>query len=314
MINCSAVFRCALRQGRFSQLAFLGFFLMLASSLEADAVYLKDGQVLIGTIVEQSRVNLVLRLTSGQIRPLEKQYIARIVYGNPNEQQAARDEAIRKEQERLRQLQQQYLEEQRRKEEEQRLAAAELERKRLQQEQERRSEPPKKIEENKTPASAELQPRDRMLRSMVFPGWGQIASKRSLAGGLFAGSMTLLAFQTISSYSSFRTAGLDDRHSGRILQAHGGLTSNLGSLGTGFYLMNQGIDANRKAASRFSSASVLLLIVWAWNAGDAYLFPGPIKQAGTADFMIWTTARPAFHGITESAESRSIHLGTRFHF
>jgi hypothetical protein len=94
---------------------YLGLIIFLLSwNLFADTIYLKDGKVIEGKIINQTRTNIQIQLEDQKIITLNKERIERILFGptqNEIEEQKRQEELKRKQQEEQKRLEQQKREE-----------------------------------------------------------------------------------------------------------------------------------------------------------------------------------------------------------
>jgi hypothetical protein len=94
---------------------YLGLIIFLLSwNLFADIIYLKDGNVIEGKIINQTRTNIQIQLEDQKIITLNKERIERILFGptqNEIEEQKRQEELKRKQQEEQKRLEQQKREE-----------------------------------------------------------------------------------------------------------------------------------------------------------------------------------------------------------
>jgi multidrug efflux pump subunit AcrA (membrane-fusion protein) len=94
---------------------YLGLIIFLLSwNLFADIIYLKDGNVIEGKIINQTRTNIQIQLEDQKIITLNKERIERIFFGptqNEIEEQKRQEELKRKQQEEQKRLEQQKREE-----------------------------------------------------------------------------------------------------------------------------------------------------------------------------------------------------------
>jgi len=94
---------------------YLGLIIFLLSwNLFSDTIYLKDGKVIEGKIINQTRTNIQIQLEDQKIITLDKERIERIFFGptqNEIEEQKRQEELKRKQQEEQKRLEQQKREE-----------------------------------------------------------------------------------------------------------------------------------------------------------------------------------------------------------
>ncbi|MCP5484605.1 MAG: hypothetical protein H7A22_03645 [Spirochaetales bacterium] len=142
---------------------------LLPCALMAETIYLKNGGVVNGTIVGQTRTEVRIRTAQG-VQVIQKDDIRRIVYGNEEAERLAREAELRRQQEaeRLRQ------EELQRQQEEEAARQAEAERQRQAEEAQRREVEQRARRENQGPIV-----RNAFFRSLILPGWGQAYQGRS---------------------------------------------------------------------------------------------------------------------------------------
>ena len=175
-------------------------FTICASSLLADRVYLRSGQQLDGTIVNQNKNEITFRAESGQVQKIQKSDIVRIVYGNLTPEQKANEEKQKQEEAaRLAAYQKQLAEAQRletEKQEADRKAAAKREEE-IRKSQSANEQALKTQEQSRPSENRTSQPRPQAFgcawRSALLPGWGQVACGQTRSaievGVLFLGAV-----------------------------------------------------------------------------------------------------------------------------
>lgn len=196
----------------------LAVLLFTGPALLAETIYMRDGRVLAGRIVNQSRTDITLQTAQG-VLTISKEQIRRIQYDNPQQDAAKAEEARRleeqrreqerklqeerlKEYERQQQLQRQQndqrlLEEKKRREEEEAKKRLELEKKEpaktpddFKRREEERLRRLKEFEEN----AKKLGPTwyGALVRNLILPGWGEVYQGRRTKGFVMAGSFAAL--------------------------------------------------------------------------------------------------------------------------
>ena len=139
-------------------------YLFSSNQLSAEVIYLKNGDVIAGTVVGQTRTTMKVRTDSG-VRTIQKATIRRVSYDAVEEQRVRRRQA---EAERQRQKR----------------AAEEAARKAAEQEAQQQAE--EQTTASETDAEA-ISPGGYVLRSAVLPGWGHLAMDKTWTGVAYMG-------------------------------------------------------------------------------------------------------------------------------
>ncbi len=167
--------------------------LVLASSIAADTVILRDGQQIEGRIVSQSREAVRID-TAGGARSIPKDRIRRIVYGRVDDKAAAEREKEKKErEERLQKLRDQKKKEQEEREKKETEADTQKAEAEAAEEARRQEEAERLRQLQLAQAPGEITLPGALLRSAILPGWGQIYQDRVGAGAAYTASFILLA-------------------------------------------------------------------------------------------------------------------------
>ncbi len=172
-----------LRRGsyRVARWAIIVALLLRPLILQADTVYMRNGQVLTGTIRGQDIKSITIELDSGETQTIQKSHIRRIVHGETQEQK----DAARKRQEEMEAL--------KLKEEEQKRVEEEKAEELRKAEADRKAAEEKKEEERRQIAlEQERKKREAAWRS-VIPGWGQFHLDENVRGAGFASTSIALA-------------------------------------------------------------------------------------------------------------------------
>lgn len=182
----------------------IAFALFLPASIKADTVRMKNGQVLTGQIVAQTRTSVTIR-TSGGMRVVQKAQIASIQYGAVE----SPEEKRRKELERQRKIEEarkerERIEREKREQEEAEKAAKEAEEQRKrEQELERKRQEEERIRQ-------ELANRPTTWgatwRSMILPGWGQHYRGDTTQGWVTMGAYSLLGLAALYNENELKVA------------------------------------------------------------------------------------------------------------
>ena len=190
---------CVKQKFQFLILALLGGAL-LAAPLQAEIVTLKDGTVINGRIIGQSREEIRLR-TPKETMTIPKSQLKKIQWVRETAaQKAARREALLKKQEAAR-LEKERLEKEKSADEEKQRILAELEaqiqaeKAQLAKERAERASALRELVENKTmekPKDEPISYWDFAWRSMVLPGWGHFTIERPTMGSLYMGATAAL--------------------------------------------------------------------------------------------------------------------------
>lgn len=177
------------------------FFLFVApiGLLQADTIYLKNGQTLTGDIIRQTRTMIEIQTTAG-LKRVEKTTMRRVVFSkNETSQQAAarqaREAAVKKAKaETARIAQEQAATEAARKAEEARIQEAAADAARIAQ------------EEAETRAAREPITRSGAIwRSLVLPGWGQYYQGRRAAAFGYGGGFAATGLWTVSNAREYQS-------------------------------------------------------------------------------------------------------------
>lgn len=282
---------------RFKTIACLAFVLFFATALQADTVFLKNGQEVEGKIIGQTRTTVTLRTTAGQVRTIQKEQIRRIAYGpTQSDDEAAKEQERR---DRLRRDQALSAENRRLMEEEWRRIDAE--RKKLEEERSRIDEEWARLERGRgdsgrRPAVAGTPTqRDKLIaalmRSAVLPGWGQHYQGRTSIGYIYGGAFLALgglAIGTEAQYYNRReqyAAGANQFlfTSPVSLSFLGVPITDLIAFQVNGYLQAQSVsDARTKmesASRRANFARTMLVALYAWNLVDVVLYQPAAGQS-----------------------------------
>ena len=238
------------------RLLFFGLLCFVVTPLSAEVLFMRDGSRISGRIVSQTRDEIIIRTDSGT-RRVEKRNVTRVVYNSdvarllendpnafvdPRANEAIDAGALRD-----------YLAvgEARLSD----LAAAVVG-------SPERREP--------SPESLRLA---ALMRSAVFPGWGQIYQGRTKRGVVVAGGFAALAGGTaylVSAYNSRYT--LYEAAAARSLTAYA-------LAGTPALLLLPEVDGARARADRAAGlidyGAGALAAFWLWNLFDVYLYETP---------------------------------------
>ncbi|MCE9598936.1 MAG: hypothetical protein K8S54_13300 [Spirochaetia bacterium] len=228
------------------------------SLLHADSVYLRNGAIVDGEIVNQNKSEIKFRSNAGQVQTIQKTDIARIVYGVQD--QKIREEKAKKEQaERLAEYQKQQ-------------EAARIANQQRIGEESKRAEADKQNTERKNTA-----PRGPAIptalgcvwRSALLPGWGQYAcgSTRSAVevGVLFTGGVAYAAQQNALQRHALRNY---DRQSlyGFLVFAQRGVAQT----GINYELVKQARGQYHSRLHNYSQSVSILSLIYLGQIAHAY--------------------------------------------
>ncbi|MBI3394350.1 MAG: hypothetical protein HY042_00795 [Spirochaetia bacterium] len=221
-------------------LAFLSA-LIVSGSAYADALILRNGEVLQGTIVSQSRTQVSISI-AGQIRIVPKGDVVRLVFGSG-------DEEIQK-QEKLRR--------------EESFRQREAERRKIEEERERQRSTDRR-----------LIPLDVLWRSALAPGWGQHYAHRDdqaiLVGGIFFG--TALVGWEFRKTALAAKRDYDNISTGTKMAAFAGAPA-----GAALLLDSAAKGAYQTRVERHNRVMNVLGLIYAAQLVHAAFFTGPVAR------------------------------------
>lgn len=216
-------------------------------SLQAELVFLKNGDVVQGRIVSQTAENVRVQTASSSLL-ISKGDIARISFDADEE--------------RL------WLENQER----EKLERAELERMRAEAEQ-MRAESLRREQELKAREEQLGEYQTRLAgawwRSLIWPGWGQIYRGETAKGWIVAGGAGLMLYQLYRADQSFRQASADFDQASALSLASAG-TGSAATLAGAFAYANDARNAKQTAAARGNLILGLFAAWYVYNVVDAY--------------------------------------------
>lgn len=237
------------------------FVLLCASALQADTIYLKNGDTIHGSIIAQDQNSVKLKTSTGE-RTYSKAVIRRISYDD----KTADDNADKERAEREKQI----------KSEELRKEREELERRTKEiEEREKKA----KAEEAKRIETASRAGRSSIWRSLVFPGWGQHYRGDKTRGYIFMGGAAftgLMLFKTRKQYIKARNEYNDASN----LSLMSAATANSGMIGGAFLNANEKRNNLQKIAARGNLFTGLYLGWYFSNVADAFLYGPERRTAG----------------------------------
>jgi len=259
----------------------LAIFLFLVTALQADQLFLKNGQVIEGQITAQSRTSVTIKTAGGNLT-IQKAQIRRIVFGavkDPDEEKRKKEA-----EERLKKLKEEREKRQKEREDGDR-EKDELEKKREEERQ-------KEAQTEETPEPEEITLTGALVRSAIIPGWGQVYQGRGAMGGLYITSYVALLGTTGAQYARYSwlkeiyqkqnrrnlvwsPLGIDMLGGGLGLTADTFGSSNLNALG--LHYQWQTISTRQKmeaTAYRTNLAASALAAFYVWNLTDVVLFSG----------------------------------------
>ncbi|MBE7437010.1 MAG: hypothetical protein HS115_01050 [Spirochaetales bacterium] len=260
-------------------------FLVLATALRADQLFLKNGQTIEGQITAQSRTSVTIKTAGGNMT-IQKAQIRRIVFGavkDPDEEKRKKEA-----EERLKKLKEEREKRQKEREDGDR-EKDELEKKR---EEERQKELTQE-----TPEPEEITLTGAIVRSAILPGWGQVYQGRGAMGGLYITSYVALLGTTGAQFARYSwlkdiykkqnrrnfmwsPLGIDMLGGGLGLTAETFGSNNLNTLG--LHYQWQTISTRQKmeaTAHRTNLAASALAAFYVWNLTDVVLFSGGTDAA-----------------------------------
>ncbi|MCB1173252.1 MAG: hypothetical protein KDK39_06795 [Leptospiraceae bacterium] len=139
-----------------------------ASPQIAEVIRLKNGQVLLGKVVNQDRANIQVRTDEGVLRTIPKRLIRSTSYNSEDERQVR--EQMQREKEKI---------------EAQRQEAERREAERQKAESEKEAQKANSNQENTTNTDSPPSTAGIVLRSAILPGWGHLAMNADLTGGAY---------------------------------------------------------------------------------------------------------------------------------
>ncbi|MBL8021987.1 MAG: hypothetical protein JNM27_20095 [Leptospirales bacterium] len=272
--------------------------LLLAGSLAAENVYLRDGRVISGRISNQTRTDITIETAQGTMK-INKDQIRRIQYDTQVDDKAKEEARKAEEKRRLEEYNRQQAEQRRQNEERMKQEEAKrLEAEKKNQDEAKRLADQKKLEEDKKKADADKKRRDdeskmkpagpfwygAMVRSMVLPGWGQYYQGRNRAAFLNGGlTLGLGIFSLYEEGHYHRNRNNYSSTSTTFLLGTPFVARNYFNVsqtdGQAYFWFLKGYGQTSSArirmethAQRLRVARTAFLLAYAWNVVDVVLF------------------------------------------
>ncbi|MCE9596993.1 MAG: hypothetical protein K8S54_03410 [Spirochaetia bacterium] len=234
---------------------------LTVAALQADTIYLKNGDTVHGSIIAQDQNSVKLKTSTGE-KVFSKALIRRISYDD----KTSDDNADKDRLEREKQI----------KSEELRKEREELERRTKEiEEREKKT----KLENEQRQEAASRGGRSAIWRSIVFPGWGQHYRGDKTRGYIFMGGAAftgLLLFKTRKQYLKARS-DYDEASTLSILSA---ATGSSGMIGGAFLNANEKRNSLQKVAAKGNLFTGLYLGWYFSNVADAFLYGPEHRTAG----------------------------------
>jgi hypothetical protein len=246
--------------------------------LSAEVIHLKNGQVLVGRVIGQTRESMRIQTERG-VRTIAKNEIRRVSYSQAEEDAIRQKEAAAEE----RRRKAEEAEQQRREEAARRKAEAEAARKAEQQAADA-------ADTTETPPPGTTTPRSLVMRQALVPGLGHIGMGKTITGATYMGLAGLTLFNFVSSRRQALSAEAQNSQDVLVNLALTFAPNGIETaqrLGINIYLNQIAQEPYRNAIARYDQSLLLLVAVYSVQMihiiYDVYFSPSDAV----------TTARPA---------------------